>query len=293
MIKARSDITLTAVVDVVGTTRYYLLATAAPAKPTANPPAADWTATEPAYTAGSLSVLYITDLTLYSDGTWSYSDVSVSSSYEAARQAYNKANTAQISSDGKNSIYYGTTAPTSGSYKNNDVWYDASANNAMHLWNGSTWALQKLGSEAIGSLKAENIDVGAVTADKIAVGAVTSTKIDSGAITTDKIAAGAVETDKLSVTAKDAVDLVNMCMRFDSSGLAIYGKETSGSLDNICNTLITDQDIQFRLGTNKVSWMSSSKFYISNGEIKDTLQIGNFILDNEDGALNIKYGKEA
>ena len=97
-VKASAVITLSAVVDVVSCTRYYLLQSstlAKPAKPSVKPPAGNWSDAEPSYTSGSTNSLYFTDLTLFSDGTWSYSSVSLSSSYEAAKEAYNRAISAQ------------------------------------------------------------------------------------------------------------------------------------------------------------------------------------------------------
>lgn len=97
-IKCSAMITLSCVVDVYSTTRYYLLQSSTlnkPAKPTTNPPTGGWADTEPGYTAGSTNSLYFTDLTMFSDGTWAYSSVSLSSSYEAAKAAYNKAAAAQ------------------------------------------------------------------------------------------------------------------------------------------------------------------------------------------------------
>ena len=66
-----------------------------PSKPTANPPGGSWVKTEPSYTSGSTNSLYFTDLTVFTDASFSYSDVSLSSSYEAAKAAYNKAMAAQ------------------------------------------------------------------------------------------------------------------------------------------------------------------------------------------------------
>lgn len=93
-IKASASITLSATVDVAAVWRYYLLQAstlATPAKPTSNPPGGSWSTTEPSYTAGSTNSLYFTDLTVFSDGSFAYSNVSLSSSYEAAKAAYNKA----------------------------------------------------------------------------------------------------------------------------------------------------------------------------------------------------------
>ena len=96
-VKASASVTLSCVVDVAKTTRYYLLQAstlAAPAKPSANPPAGGWNDTEPAYVSGSTNTLYFCDCTEFSDGTFAYSMVSVSSAYEAAKLAYNQAQAA-------------------------------------------------------------------------------------------------------------------------------------------------------------------------------------------------------
>lgn len=96
-VKAKSDITLSSIVDVSGTVRYYKLQSstlAKPTVPTTKIPNA-WTTTEPTYTSGSTNSLYTVDRTDFSDGTWSYSLVQLSSSYEAAKEAYNKAKNAE------------------------------------------------------------------------------------------------------------------------------------------------------------------------------------------------------
>lgn len=94
-VKAKAEITMFNVKDVKSVTRYYLLQSStasAPTKPTTITPGGSWSTTEPSYASGSTNTLYFVDLTIMSDGkTFSYSDVSKSSSYEAAKAAYNKA----------------------------------------------------------------------------------------------------------------------------------------------------------------------------------------------------------
>lgn len=82
-------------VNVENTTRYYMLALSSPAKPTVNPPPSQWGTTEPTYTPGNKENLYFTDCTGFSDGTFAYSDISLSSSYAAAKAAYEEASTAR------------------------------------------------------------------------------------------------------------------------------------------------------------------------------------------------------
>ena len=82
-------------VNVENTTRYYMLDLSSPAKPTVNPPPSQWGTTEPTYTPGNEENLYFTDCTEFSNGTFVYSDISISSSYAAAKAAYEEASTAR------------------------------------------------------------------------------------------------------------------------------------------------------------------------------------------------------
>lgn len=100
-VKATTQITISKVIDVYAVIRYYMLqssSSATPSKPTANPPAG-WSDTEPAYVSGSTNTLYFVDCNVYSDKTFSFSEVSKSSTYEAAKDAWNKANNAQKTID--------------------------------------------------------------------------------------------------------------------------------------------------------------------------------------------------
>lgn len=93
---ARAQITLSAVVDIQAVYKYYKLqssTSAKPSKPTSinTLPPSGWTDAEPAYEPGSMNTLYTVELTVFTDGSFSYSDVMTDSSYEAAKAAYNKA----------------------------------------------------------------------------------------------------------------------------------------------------------------------------------------------------------
>lgn len=101
-VKARDEITLSSVVDIKATYRYYLLQSstlAKPAAPTVFPPPAAWDDSEPSYTEGSTNSLYVVDCTVFSDNTYKYSPVSLSTSYEAAKVAYNKATTVETTTN--------------------------------------------------------------------------------------------------------------------------------------------------------------------------------------------------
>lgn len=118
--KPRAQITISRIIDIESVTRYYKLqsaSAAAPSKPTdgaAIP--SGWTKTEPAYQNGATNRLYFVDQTIMTNGGIYYSQVSLSSSYEAAKEAWNKANNAQKTADGiANNIYYPDTVEVDGS----------------------------------------------------------------------------------------------------------------------------------------------------------------------------------
>lgn len=106
-VKAKAEITLYKIISVDKVVRYYLLQSstlAAPSKPADGAVIGNnWSKTEPSYTSGSTSTLYFVDQTVLSNGTLKYSEVSKSSSYEAAKEAWNKANNAQKTADSANS----------------------------------------------------------------------------------------------------------------------------------------------------------------------------------------------
>ena len=121
-VKASAAITLSSIRDLQSCTRYYLLqssTSAKPTKPTANPPGGNWVTAEPTYTSGSTNSLYFCDLNVFSDGSFAYSDVSLSSSYEAAKAAYNKAATAQATAQqalSNTEVIVGTQTASTGAW---------------------------------------------------------------------------------------------------------------------------------------------------------------------------------
>ncbi len=113
--RASDRVTLAVVASPTYVRTYYRMqasTAAAPAVPTTNPPAAPWTTTEPAYTAGSTDTLYTVQLIAYGSAAFEYGPVQKSAAFEAAKQAYNLANQAN---EGQAEIprpLHGTAVPT-------------------------------------------------------------------------------------------------------------------------------------------------------------------------------------
>ena len=240
-VKARAQITIQFIVDVKATYRYYMLRSSTlgvPSKPTTfspSSPPSGWDDTEPSYTEESTNSLYFVDCTVFCDDTFKYSEVSLSSSYEAAKKAYNKAKSAIEIADGitmsvsngipgnkasivlkvGNKEYSGTidltgavtfsdlstsgkTSINGGNIITNSITADQIASETITADKIASKAITagKIASKAI---KTSKIASGAITADKIASGTITADKIASGTITADNIASGTITADKVNI----------------------------------------------------------------------------------------------
>ena len=132
-IKASETITIIKERDINATWRFYRIAssTSTPSQPTEAQGEAyvnnqtvpsGWSISEPAYDGTSTNSLYTCDLTSFTDGGVSWSVVSKSSSYEAAKQAYNEALAAGAVAASKAKTFRtveGTPAPP---YSVGDIW---------------------------------------------------------------------------------------------------------------------------------------------------------------------------
>lgn len=178
---------------------------------------------------------------------------------------------AQTTADGKNAVYYQSVQPTGGTYKLNDIWFDTDDGNKIYQYNGSTWVLQQLGTNAIANLSITNaliadatidhakiasVDAGKITAgflsaDRIAANSldagkliaysITATQISSNAITTEKIDAGAVTAGKIASYSITADKL----LIGDASNVATVNEITGVNLSNTwTNTTISGGYIQ-------------------------------------------------
>ena len=209
-VKARAQITIQFIVDVKATYRYYLLQSSnlgAPSKPTTfspSSPPSGWDDTEPSYTEESTNSLYFVDCTVFCDDTFQYSEVSLSSSYEAAKKAYNKAKSAIEIADGitmsvSNGIP-GNKASIVLKVGNKEYSGTIDLTGAVTFSDLSTSGKTSIngGNIITNSITADQIASGAITADKIASKAITAGKIASKAIKTSKIASEAITADKIA-----------------------------------------------------------------------------------------------
>ena len=176
--------------------------------------------------------------------------------------------------DSKNTTYYQATAPSGGSYKTNDVWFDVDDGNKMYHYSGTSWTATQFGSNAIvaSAITAEKIAASAVTAGAIAVGAVTSDKIIANAITSDKIATNAITSDKILTNAITADKIAANSVNTDklvagsvvSAVIASYAITTDKIAVGAINagTIATNAITADKISANAIT---ADKLYAGNG----------------------------
>lgn len=190
MILAKCEITIAHMKDINSVTWYYKLqaSTASPpAKPTAATPSG-WTTTEPAYVTGSTNSLYVCEKTTFSDGTFEYSDVSLSSSYEAAKAAYNKAETASTEIRAVNQYFWHTTTGDDAGAHITEVTQEEfladPANGGANLLARSNGIAVRNGLTELATFGADGVTVGALGQSKSSFSADKMSMLDKFGVST-------------------------------------------------------------------------------------------------------------
>ena len=258
--------------SVIATTPYYattVTGAGAPAKPTnqAIPPG-PWNTVEPAYAPDT--VLYRTDQTTYANPTsYSYSAVVTVSSFTAASTAYAAAN-------GKNTVYYSATKPTTPAagvpaFVAGDTWFDTAHGYAMSVHDGSDFVLSLLdqGSIAYGAVTANEISssyayLGEVLADRIKAGNVVTPLVLTGKISTPVVGGGYTELNSEGIKIYGAAGNTTLTPAFtEFKGQAEVTNLTVKGLVDPVTQLNTGGGITIRNTGNELS--RNSKFTLSNG----------------------------
>ena len=160
---------------------------------------------------------------------------------DAAALASTAAGAAQTTADGKNTVWYQSSAPSSTGNKAGDIWFNTGNDNAPSKWSGSAWAAALFGDAAIanldagkitaGFISAARIEAGSIVAGKLAANSVVAANIKAGEVTTGKIAAGAVTALEIKAGSITAAEIKGGTITgVQLSGTAIDGKTITGAL---------------------------------------------------------------
>lgn len=120
---------------------------------------------------------------------------------------------ARTVANGKNTIYYQSSAPTGGSYAVDDTWFDSDDGYKMYTWNGTSWAGFQLGNNALAAISAEKI-----TAGSLAAGVIVTSNLSAGQITTGNLDAARIATTALNANNITAGIISGITLKTSGSG---------------------------------------------------------------------------
>jgi hypothetical protein len=295
-VKAAGQITLSSVVDVAGTYRYYLLQSSTatiPQKPTTFPPANAWDDTEPGYTDGSTNSLYMVDCTVFSDDTFVYTPVSLSSSYEAAKAAYNKATNALL-----HTVVQSATAPSATTY----MWLDTSAEPpVLKRYDAETaaWIAVNDQTEIVYNLE-QNLESSITKSAED----ITAKVAESYSLKEDTEALVSEVSTQLSLT-KGSFDIQFEQFGADIAAVAagtdaefeeirkyirfVDGMILLGEVGNELELQISNDRISFLQDGAEVAYFSNRKLHITDAQVLHSLQIGGFaFMPRANGNISFK-----
>jgi len=159
---------------------------------------------------------------------------------------------AQQSADGKNTIFYNQSMPSSG-IAPGDVWFAPNQGYKMYRWTGSTWLAEQFGNEAIADASITNakianatisdakistVDVGKLTAGGASINKLSAISANLGTINAGTINGVVVNSTEFNIDTTDAGEDIGI--NFSSNG-SIYGSIYADIADNT-NSMYIDCD---------------------------------------------------
>jgi hypothetical protein len=123
---------------------------------------------------------------------------------------------ARTVANGKNTIYYQSSAPSGGTYAVDDTWFDSDDGYKMYTWTGSAWSGFELGNSAIASISATKI-----TAGSLAAGVIVTSNLSAGQITTGSLSSAVIATTALNANNIPAGIISGITLKTSGTGRRI------------------------------------------------------------------------
>lgn len=112
---------------------------------------------------------------------------------------------AQLTADGKNTVFYQKTVPLADGRKTNDIWFNTADSNKMYYFDGKGWVLRQFGTNAIANASITNALIADATIQNAKIANIDAGKITSGYISASRLAAGSVTIGKLDSTTQNDI----------------------------------------------------------------------------------------
>lgn len=148
----------------------------------------------------------------------------------AAAAAAVAAGNAQTTANGKNAVWYQTTAPAGTGHSSDDIWFDTDDGNRIYRWTGTAWVSAQFGTNAIANLAITNAQIG---------------NLDAAKITASTFAAITITGSTIRTTATDdRIQLDGTALRVFLAGLTALQIDPDG-----ITAFHTNGSVKFRIST--------------------------------------------
>ncbi len=196
--------------------------------------------------------------------------------------------TAQTTANGKNTVFYQTSAPSTSGRKTNDIWFDTDDGNKPYYWNGSAWMAQQFGTSAIKNLAITNALIADGTIQNAKISNLDAAKITTGTLAADRIGARTIAASKLianTITADSGVianAAIKTAMIADAAIATAKIADAAVTNAKIANLAVTNAKIaDATIQSAKIAALDAAK--ITSGYINsDRIQAGSLTI----GKLN-------
>ena len=129
--------------------------------------------------------------------------------YQEAQKANSAAGTAQSTANGKNTVIYANSQPSTSGRKTNDVWFDTDDSYKMYYFNGTAWVAAQFGTNAIKNASITTALIADAAINNAKIANLDAGKITSGYISSDRIQAGSIVIGKLDDATKKTITDAN------------------------------------------------------------------------------------
>lgn len=126
--------------------------------------------------------------------------------YQEAQKASSAAGTAQSTANGKNTVIYASSQPSTSGRKTNDVWFDTDDSYKMYYFNGTAWVAAQFGTNAIKNASITTALIADAAINNAKIANIDAGKITSGYISSDRIAANSITIGKLDSATQDSIN---------------------------------------------------------------------------------------
>ena len=264
------EVTISHILDIVAYAEYYQLLptiSSAPAAPTTYPPPAPWTPAEPTLdpTDGTSNTLYRCAVTVFSDGTYSWSEVSVSTSYEAAKAALNISTTYKTEVEQLLDSWTVTVQETV-------------VDNTTDTTISDMWGMVQVNSEKVALLVEQTHMINEDLSERI-----TSLQEQTSTDITNTFTRAVSYADDTYGGVKQYVETAQTWQRFSATGIE------QGAMGSPFKSVLNNEELGFYENDRRVAYLNNSQLAIENGRINDTLTVGLFSFSSGADGFGISY----